>query len=562
MNPGSMNAPVGDGMDRRTFLGRAATALAVTSAAAAAEAVATAAAAETVFPPVGRSGARAKVAPPEEATLTELAEALDTGRTTSRALVAACLARIDAIDRSGPAINSIIELNPDALAEAVALDEERATRGRRSRLHGIPIVVKDSIDTAGRMRTSAGSLALADYVAPRDAAVVEKLRAAGCVILGKTNMSEWSNARGNGAIAGWSARGGLTRNPYALDRSAGGSSSGSAAAVAADLVPAALGVETLGSIVSPSAMCGVVGVKPTVGLASRRGIIPVSLTQDTPGPMCRTVRDAAIMLSAIAGPDPRDPATAAAAGHLHDDYTTFLDADGLKGARIGIARNLFGGSFGADRVASRAIALLRAGGAVVVDPVSVEGAEAITAFDGEVIAHELKAGLARYFEEAGSAAPVKSLADLIAFNQRNSDSELKWFGQETFLYAQTRGPLSSAAYTGALQMVQRFARDEGIDATLTNHRLDAIVAPTQSPAWIVDMLLGDNTWSGGFTPAAVAGYPSITVPAGDVSNLPVGLLFMGARWSEPVLFRLAYAFEQIAQARRPPEFVPELRIRP
>jgi amidase len=528
-------------LDRRTFLGGAA-----------------AAAGALIVPASLRGEPRRVAVDLVEITLSELADGLATGRWTAHSLVAACLARIEALDRDGPGLNSILELNPDALAVARSLAEERAVTGPRSRLHGIPILVKDSIGTADRMHTSAGSLALADYIAPHDATVIEKLRQAGCIIIGKANMSEWSNARGRASIAGWSARGQLTLNPYSLNRSAGGSSSGSAAAVAASLVPAALGVETMGSIVSPAAMCGIVGMKPTVGLVSRRGIIPVSSTQDTAGPMCRTVRDAAMLLSVIAGPDPLDPVTLPAGEKGHADYTRFLDPNGLKGARIGVARNLFGLSYGADRVMERALIMLRSGGATVVDPADIESADGIMAFDREVLAFELKAALAAYFADAGAAAPVRDLADIIEFNNRNSDLVMKWFGQETFLYAQAKGPLSSPAYQRDLMLVRRFARDEGIDATLAKHRLDAIVAPTQSPAWLTDMLLGDNTFAGGFAAAAAAGYPSITVPAGDVAGLPVGLLFMGAAWSEPTLFRLAFAFEQLAQGRRTPEFLPSL----
>ena len=494
----------------------------------------------------------------EEVTLSDLAEGLETGRWTSRTLVRSYLQRIDSLDRMGPALNTVLEVNPEAEALAEQLDQERRASGPRSKLHGIPILVKDNIGTADKMHTSAGSLALADFISPRDATVVERLRAAGCLIIGKANMSEWANARGRAAIGGWSGRGRLTRNPYALDRSPGGSSSGSAAAVAASLAPAAVGTETVGSIVSPSSICGIVGLKPTVGLASRRGIIPVSITQDTPGPMCRTVRDAAILLSAIAGADPEDPATEGS--KVERDYSRFLDPTGLKGARIGVARNLFGTSLVADRVVEKALTLMAAAGAVLVDPVEVEGAEAIWTFDAEVLVFELKASLNQYFASVGPATPIRSLADLIAFNIRHSDRELQWFGQETFIYAESKGPLSSPEYQRLLGLVRQLAREQGIDATISRHKLDAIVAPTQSPAWLTDVLLGDNALLGSFVASAAAGYPSITVPAGDVAGLPVGILFMGPAWSEGTLIKLAFGFEQVAQARRPPRYLPSLTV--
>lgn len=495
----------------------------------------------------------------EELTLAEAAEGLETGRFTCRGLVAGYLARIEAIDRGGPHLNSILELNPAALPIAEALDAERRAKGPRSKLHGIPILVKDTFWTADGMHTSAGSLALEEYIAPRDATVIRKLREAGCVILGKTNMSEWSNARGRSSIAGWSARGGITLNPYELDRTAGGSSSGSAAAVAASLVSAAVGAEAMGSIVSPSSICGVVGFKPTVGLISRAGTIPVSFTQETPGPIARTVRDAAILLSAIAGPDPGDPVTQAATGKVDRDYTRFLDPDGLKGARIGVARNLFGANLGADRIVDRVLRLMASAGATLVDPADIESAGAVWAFDSEVLVFELKAALNQFLGSLDNRMPVHSLQELIAFNERNRDRELKWFGQDVFEYAETKGPLTSPEYQRALTMVRQLAREQGIDATLTTHRLDAIVAPTQPPGSLIDPMLGDSAPLGSYVTPAAAGYPCITVPAGDVSGLPVGMLFMGPAWSEGNLIRLAFAFEQLVQARRPPGYAPSQR---
>lgn len=497
-----------------------------------------------------------------EISLGELAEGLASGRWTSRDIVEWYLDAVERVDRSGPAINSILELNPDALAIADGLDAERASKGARGPLHGIPILVKDNIGTSDRLHTSAGSLALANSIAPRDAFVVQRLRAAGCVILGKSNMSEWAAARGRGTIGGWSGRGRLTRNPFALDRSSGGSSSGTAAAVSANLTPAALGTDTVGSILSPASICGIVGLRPTVGLVSRAGTIPVSVSQDTVGPMARTVRDAAILLSAIAGPDPRDPATAEAARHAEKDYTRFLDPDGLRGARIGIARNLFGKSVASDRVIESALDSISAAGAILVDPADVDSAEGIWAFDAELLAFELKAGLNAYLGSLGAASPVKSLSDLIAYNARHSDREMAWFGQETFEYAEQKGPLTSPEYQRTLQIVRQLARAQGIDATLLAHRLDALIAPTESPAWLIDPLLGDNAVQGGYVVSAAAGYPGITVPAGDVAGLPVGLLFMGTAWSEGTLLKLAYGFEQRVRARRAPTFQPTIMVRP
>ncbi len=550
--------PLGHTVDRRRFLGAAA------SAAAAIALPWPAASAASLAPATLAASPGAPIAPAAllEVTFSELAEGMDNGRWTARMLVEEYLAAIEAVDRRGPLLNAVLEVNPDALTIADALDEERHTKGKRSELHGIPILVKDNIGTADHLHTSAGSLALAESFAPRDAFLVEKLRAAGCIILGKSNMSEWANARGRGAIGGWSGRGRLTKNPYALDRSAGGSSSGTAAAVSANLAPGAIGTETMGSIMTPSALCGIVGLKPTVGLVSRAGIIPVSYTQDTAGPMCRTVRDAAMLLSAIAGPDPRDKATTEGSIRRSTDYTTFLDPDGLRGARIGVARNLFGDSLVADRVIERALDAMRAAGAVVIENANVENAEAIWGFNAEVLSYELKASLNEYLASLGSKSPVKSLKDLIAFNEKNSDREMPWFGQETFLYAESKGGLDSIEYIEALGTVRQLARKGGIDATIAKHQLDAIVAPTTSPAWLADVLLGDNAVLGAFVVAAAAGYPSITVPAGDVLGLPVGMLFMGPAWSEGKLLTLAYGFEQQVRARRAPTFLPTVPIRP
>jgi len=497
-----------------------------------------------------------------EATISDLAESMRSGRVSSRTLVRWYLDAIQRIDRDGPALNSVLEVNPDALTIADALDEELRARGPRGPLHGLPILLKDNIETGDKLHTSAGSLALAEHTAAQDATIVARLRAAGAVILGKANMSEWANARGRASIGGWSGRGRLTRNPYVLDRSAGGSSSGTAAAVSANLCVAAVGTETMGSIVSPASLCGIVGLKPTVGLLSRRGIIPVSITQDTPGPMCRTVRDAAIMLGVMTAADPRDPATTVPEHPGTVDYTAMLDPHGLRGARIGVARNLFGVSLVADRVVERALEAMAAAGATLVDPADVATADGIWPFDAEVLSFELKAALDAYLRSLPPTAKVHSLTELIAYNVENSDRELAWFGQETFEYASGKGPLTSPDYVRSLELVRQLARTQGIDATLKLHELDAIVAPTQSPAWLSDMLLGDNAALGSFVTPAAAGYPSLTVPAGEVAGLPVGMLFMGAAWSEGTLLRLGFAFEQLVRARREPTFQTSVRLRP
>jgi len=478
------------------------------------------------------------------------------GRVSAAGLVAAYTRRIQRIDRAGPRLSSVIELNPDAPAIAKALDDERRRRGPRSPLHGMPILIKDNIDTHDRMLTTAGSLALADTRPSEDAFVVQRLRAAGAVILGKANLSEWANIRSSHSTSGWSARGGLTKNPHALDRNPSGSSSGSAAAVAAGLCSVAVGTETNGSIISPSTVCGVVGLKPTVGLVSCAGIIPISVTQDTAGPIARSVRDAAILLGAIAGSDDRDPATAEADAKRVRDYTEHLDADGLKGARIGVPRQFFrSGGRGRD-VVDNALKVLKDAGAVLVDPVELPGWSNLGGASYEIMLYEFKAGLNAYFESLGDKAPVHSLADLIAFNEKNAAKEMPYFGQEIFQLAQSKGPLTDPAYTTNLEKCRRYARAEGIDAVMDQHKLDALVAPSGGPAGKTDLVYGDRDVGGSSSPAAVAGYPNITVPAGIVKGLPVGISFFGRAWSEPTLLRIAYAFEQLTKARKAPEFLP------
>ena len=461
---------------------------------------------------------------------------MDAGGLTSSALVEMYLERIEALDQRGPRLRSVLEVNPDAGDIAEALDRERAAGRVRGPLHGIPLLLKDNIDTADRMMTTAGSLALVGARPARDAFVVEQLRAAGAVILGKCNLSEWANFRSSHSSSGWSARGGQTRNPYALDRSPSGSSSGSATAVAASLAAASLGTETDGSILSPGAANGVVGIKPTVGLTSRSGVIPIAHSQDSVGPFGRTVADAAIVLGAIAGVDPRDPATAASSGRAADDYRLFLDPDGLRGARIGVAREVyFGYSDKADAVAEEAIRIMRELGAVVVDPANIQTAQQLRSNDLElqVLLHEFKADLNGYLAGLGPGAPVHALQDVIDFNEKHAEEEMPYFGQERLVTAQEKGPLTDPDYREALETNHRLARQEGIDAVMDEFQLDALIMPTGAPPWKIDLIDGDHHLGGSAQSAAVAGYPAITVPAGFTFGLPVGLTFMGRAWSEP-----------------------------
>jgi amidase len=492
-----------------------------------------------------------------ELTFADLQAGLAAGRWTSRSLSEAYLGRIEALDRQGPALRSVLEVNPEALALADALDAERKAKGPRGPLHGIPILLKDNIATADRMQTTAGSLALAGVPVPRDAFIAARLRAAGALLLGKTNLSEWANFRSSHSSSGWSGRGGQCRNPYALDRSPSGSSSGSGAAAAANLAAAAVGTETDGSIVSPAAACGLVGIKPTVGLLSRAGIVPISHTQDTPGPMARTVADAAALLAGMLGIDERDAATAASRGKAGAlaDVTKLLDPNGLKGARIGVLRKRYTGySPATDSLFEEALDALRKQGAVIVDPADLATAGKMDAPEYTVLLYDFKADLDSYL--GGLNASIRSLADAIAFNEKHGAEEMPYFGQEIFLQAQAKGPLSSKEYRDALAACRRLTRKEGIDATLARHKLDALVAPTQGPAWLIDLVNGDFVSGGSSTPAAVAGYPSITVPMGAVRGLPVGLSWIGPAWSEPLLIRLAFAYEQATQHRRPPAFLP------
>ena len=490
----------------------------------------------------------------EEASIGELAAAMASGERTAQSITETYLARIAQIDRQGPTLRSVIETNPDAPDIAEVLDRERAAGRVRSPLHGVPILVKDNIDTADRMTTTAGSLALEGSTPAEDSRVAELLREAGVVLLGKANLSEWANFRSTRSSSGWSARGGQCRNPYALDRNPCGSSSGSGAAVSANLAAAAIGTETDGSIVCPSTANGIVGIKPTVGLVSRAGIVPISETQDTAGPMARSVRDAALLLGAIAGPDPRDPATAPSETRGLSDYTTFLDADGLRGARIGIQRSVFGFHEAVDRLMEEAIAVLRDRGAVVVDQIDLAASGALRRAETEVLFHEFKAGLNAYLQNLRNP-PIRSLADLIAFNERHADEELAYFGQERLIAAQSRGSLSSMEYRRAHATARRLSRAAGIDRVMDGGNLDAILAPTGGPAWVTDLVNGDHFGGSSSQFAAAAGYPNVTVPAGFVHGLPVGVSFFGRAWSEPTLIRIAYAFEQATRHRRAPRLL-------
>ena len=492
----------------------------------------------------------------DEATIAGLQAGMKSGRYSALSLVKKYLARIGQIDKHGPAVNAVIEINPDAMEMARTLDEERKAKGPRGPLHGIPVLIKDNLDTHDRMTTTAGSLALAGSIPPRDSFVAQRLRKAGAVILGKTNLSEWANFRSTHSTSGWSGRGGQTRNPYALDRNPSGSSSGSAVAVAANFCVVAIGTETDGSIVSPSSTNGIVGIKPTLGLISRAGIIPIAHSQDTAGPMARTVTDAAILLGALTGADPRDDATQSSMGKSHRDYKTFLDPNGLRGARIGVARNFFGFHERVDKVMERAIAEMKSHGAIVVDPADIPTKGKFDGSEFEVLLYEFKADLNTYLASLGAEAPVHSMKEVIAFNEQNRERELPHFGQEIFLKAQEKGPLTDKAYLDALEKNHRLARAEGIDAVMNQHQLDALITPTAGPAWVTDLVNGDHETGGSSSPAAVAGYPSVTVPAGQVSGLPVGISFFGRVYSEPTLLKVAFAFEQATAARRPPRFLP------
>ena len=549
-------------IDRRRFIGTS------IAGGAAAAALGTAACAPDGAMPGSDTGAGAGVGAGstrpggfelDEATVADLQAAMESGERTARSITELYLERIAAVDGQGPELRSVIETNPDALDIADQLDEERRASGPRGPLHGIPVALKDNLDTHDGMTTTAGSLALEGSIPPQDSFVAQRLREAGAIILAKLNMSEWAYFRGERATSGWSARGGQCRNPYALDRNPCGSSSGSGVAAAANLSALTVGTETGGSIMCPSSTNGIVGIKPTVGLWSRSGIIPISHSQDTAGPMCRTVADAAALLGPVTGVDPRDPATVPSEGNAHADYTQFLDAGGLQGARVGVARSFPGFSPDVLAVFDEAVEAMREAGAVVVDPTNLPNA----AWNDEqpllVLEYEFKANLNAYLASLGPAAPVRTLAEVIAFNERNADVEMPHFGQERLIASEARGPLTDQAYLDAVRAIQRGNREDGIDALMDEHGLDAIVAPTRGPGWKTDHILGDSLGGGSSAgPAAIAGYPDITVPMGFVSGLPVGVSFFGRRWSEPVLVRMAYAYEQATNHRAAPTFAETL----
>jgi amidase len=494
-----------------------------------------------------------------DAGVTEQQAQMRAGKLSSHALVSQYLARIAAIDKAGPKLRSVIELNPDALKIAADLDRERASGKLRGPLHGIPVLLKDNIATGDKMSTSAGSLALDGVRATRDSFVAARLRAAGAVIIGKTNLSEWANMRSTHSVGGWSGRGGQTRNPYALDRNTSGSSSGSGAAIAASLATLAVGTETDGSIVSPASTCGIVGIKPTLGLVSRSGIIPIAHSQDTAGPMTRTVTDAALMLAAMAGVDSSDPASATSAGRTAD-YASALRKDGLQGKRLGVARNFFGSNDAVDALVEKELAVLKAQGAVLVD-VTVPNTDKYGDSETAVLLYEFKPDLAAYFEGYAPHAPVRSMADLIAFNDKHAAREMPYFAQEHLVASQAKAGLDSAEYKEALANNLRYSREEGIDKVMAEHRLDALVAPTGGPAWVTDYINGDHYGGSFSSPAAVAGYPHITVPAGYTRGLPVGISFVGGAYSEAALIAMAYAYEQATLHRRPPTFPSTVNVR-
>ena len=525
-------------------------------------------AASIALPPFARGAAA--VAPPraadvpsfelDEITVAELQDGMKSGKFTARSIAQKYLDRIAQIDKTGPALNSIIELNPDALSIADALDAERKSKGPRGPMHGIPVLIKDNIGTADKMMTTAGSLALSGFSPTKDSGVARKLREAGAVILGKTNLSEWANFRSSHSVSGWSGRGGLTHNPYALDRNACGSSSGSGAAASANLAAVTVGTETDGSIVCPSSANGVVGIKPTVGLLSRAGIVPISHSQDTPGPICRTVADAAILLGAMVGVDSDDEATAASRGKSHADYTKFLNRGALRGARIGVVRKLFGFIEALDPVMNAALEAMKSEGAVLVDPAEIATLDKFGESETAVLQYEFKADLNKYLAEFSANVPVHSLKEIIEFNKNNREKEMPYFGQDIMEKCEARGPLTDKAYLDALAKSHRLARTEGIDTVMDKHHVDALVAPTAAPSWITDLIDGDHDTGGSSSPAAVAGYPNINVPAGFIFGMPVGISFFGRAWSEPKLIAIAFAFEQATHHRQPPKFLPTANL--
>ena len=548
-------------IDRRDFVASTLATAAATAATATIGTVATLVPMHTAQAAVPEhDGTQPNAFPYAELSVAELQSRMTKGTLTSRTLTAAYLSRIAAVDRSGPTLNSVIETNPDALTIAAERDAERRAGKVRGPLHGIPVLIKDNIDSADRMQTTAGSLALVGKPAPRDAFIVQRLREAGAVLLGKTNLSEWANFRSTRSTSGWSGRGGQTRHPFVLDRNPCGSSSGTGTAISANLAAVGIGTETDGSIICPSSICGLVGIKPTVGLWSRSGIIPISSSQDTAGPMARSVSDAAALLGALTGVDSRDGVTADSAGKSVADYTTFLNAKSLQGARIGVARNMAGFHPMTDAAFERAIESLRKAGAVIVDPANVPTVGKYDEAELDVLLYEFKAGVNAYLAERGSTVSVRTMDDVIAFNRANAGAEMPYFGQEQMERAQSMGSLDDAKYRDAVATCRRLSRDEGLDAIMAQHSLDAIVAPSNGPSWPTDLINGDRYSGGNSSVAAVAGYPSITVPMGFADVLPLGLSFIGRAWSEGRLIGLAYAFEQATKARRAPRFLSTMTI--
>jgi len=496
----------------------------------------------------------------DEVTIDDLQTGMASGKYSAQALTQKYLGRINEIDKRGPAINSVIEINPDAPAIAAALDSERKAGKVRGRLHGIPILIKDNIDTHDRMMTTAGSLALAGSIPLQDSSVAKKLRDAGAVIIGKANLSEWANFRSSHSSSGWSGRGGQTRNPYVLDRNPCGSSSGTGAALAANLAAIGVGTETDGSVVCPSNANSLVGIKPTLGLISRAGIVPIAHSQDTAGPMCRTVTDAAILLGALTGIDSRDDATKASIGKYLSDYTKSLDANGLKGARIGVHRKAFGFNDAVDKLMKDCLDIIKNRGATVIDPADIPTQGKFDDSELEVLLYEFKADLNSYLGSLGPRVPVKSLKEIIDFNEQNRNREMPFFEQDLMVKAQAKGPLTEKAYRDALAKNHQLSRKEGIDFVMDKNKLDALIAPTGGPPWPTDWVNGDHFAGGYSTASAVAGYPHVTVPAGYVFGLPVGISFFGRAWSEPSLIKFAYDFEQATKARRPPQFLATVNL--
>ncbi|MGC9781141.1 MAG: amidase [Candidatus Heimdallarchaeota archaeon] len=495
-----------------------------------------------------------------EFTIDDLQKMMKLGEITAKELTEVFLERIEQIDKNGPKLNAIIEINPDVLDIAENLDKERKKKGPRSSLHGIPVLLKDNIDTADKMMTTAGSLALDGHIALQDAFIVQKLRDAGAIILGKTNLSEWANFRSTRSSSGWSSRGGQTKNPYILDRSPCGSSSGSAVAVAADFCTVAIGTETDGSVICPAHVNGIVGIKPTMGLVSRTGIIPIAHSQDIAGPIARTVRDAALLLNVMAGVDPEDPVTSNSKDRIPSDYTVYLDPNGLRGARIGVARNYFGFNDLVDKVMEKAIEIMKDLGAVIIDPVTVENVKELREPEYTVLLYELKHDMNKYLTERGLDIAHKSLKDLIDYNEKHKEQIMPYFGQEHFIRAEEKGPLTDGEYQTALEQCKKIAAEEGIDTTIHEHHLDAIIAPSGGPAWPIDPANGDHFGGGSSSAAAVAGYPNITVPAGYIFDLPVGISFFTSAFQEPKLLKYAYAYEQATKVHNPPKFLKSFYI--